>query len=141
MTGENLKYAEVILPLKLKMEVSYIIPENLEPEINIGSRVRVEMGGREYIAVVRNISSNCGEYAGKIKEVTGVEPAPAITEKEFEFWEWMASYYMCTIGEVYRAAFTSSITEQEHKKARNRPSKIKAGEEFSKLSAAQEKAF
>ena len=141
MTGENLKYAEVILPLKLKMEVSYTIPENLEPEIMIGSRVRVEMGGREYIAVVRNISSSCGEYAGKIKEVTGVEPAPAITEKEFEFWEWMASYYMCTIGEVYRAAFTSSITEQEHKKARNRSLKVKAGEEFSKLSSAQEKAF
>ncbi len=141
MAGDNLKYAEVILPLKLKMGVSYAIPETLEAEVIIGSRVRVEMSGREYVAVVRKVSYNCGEYKGKIKEITGIEPVPAITEKEFEFWDWMASYYMCTIGEVYRAAFTSAIIEQEHKKPRSRVSKAKDGAEFSKLSIAQEKAF
>ena len=141
MAGDNLKYAEVILPLKLKMGVSYAIPETLEAEVIIGSRVRVEMSGREYIAVVRKISRNCGEYTGKIKAITAIEPVPAITEKEFEFWNWMASYYMCTIGEIYRAAFTSAITEQEHKKTRKRVSKSKVGSEFSKLSTAQEIAF
>ena len=141
MTGESLKYADVILPLKLKMGVTYLIPKELEDIVLPGSRVRVVMSKREYIAVVRRITDNCGGFAGKLKEIIRVEPIPEVTEKEFEMWEWIASYYMCTVGEVYRAAFTSAIFEQENKKPRKKTKLSGEGKGFATLSEAQEKAF
>ena len=97
-------YAKVILPLKLRMDISYIIPENLLLSVKMGSRVKVNFSGREYIAVVKAIENNCGDYRGRVSEILEIAVGMDVSEEQIRFWEWMAEYYMCTVGEVCRAA-------------------------------------
>ena len=97
-------YARVILPLKLRMDVTYIVPQHLINTVKRGSRVRVNFSGREYIAVVKSIDDNCGTYRGRLNELIETIPGLEVSDEQIRFWEWMADYYMCTLGEVCRAA-------------------------------------
>ncbi len=97
-------YAKVILPLKLRMDISYLVPENLFPLVKRGSRVKVNFSGREYIAVIKAIENNCGDYRGRVNEILEIAVGMDVSDEQIQFWEWMSDYYMCTVGEVCRAA-------------------------------------
>ncbi len=103
-------YAEVILPFSLQGTFSYGIPSDLADEVLPGKRVCVQFGPRRfYAALVRRISETAPETS-KIKEVISViDPLPLIDESQFLFWEWIASYYLCTVGEVMKAALPASL--------------------------------
>lgn len=102
-------FADVILPLPLGKYFTYSIPEGLFPSIKTGSRVIVQFGAKKYYtAVVRNIHCNTPEYETKnILEV--LDPRPIIRPRQLEFWEWIANYYMCSVGDVYKAALPSGL--------------------------------
>jgi primosomal protein N' (replication factor Y) len=97
-------YAKVILPLKLRIDISYLVPEHLSPSIKRGCRVKVKFSGREYLAIVSSIDDNCGSYKGKVSEIIEIVDGFSALDEHFRFWEWLADYYMCTMGEVCRAA-------------------------------------
>ena len=102
-------FADVILPLPLGKYFTYSIPEEMFPIIKRGSRVIVQFGAKKYYtAVVRDIHSNTPEYETKdILEV--LDPRPIIRPRQLEFWEWIANYYMCSVGDVYKAALPSGL--------------------------------
>lgn len=139
MSQQKNIYAQVILPLKLRMGISYLVPRHLATMAVKGSKVRVMFARREYIAVISEITDNCGDYRGKVSEITSVEPAEPVSEKELRFWAWTADYYMCTIGEVYRAAFTSAMRrETPVRKSRKTRSAGINSRDLYELSPAQE---
>lgn len=105
-------YADVILPLKFGGESTYLIPGDLSDRVVTGCRVRVNFSNREYTAVVSRIYKEGEEPERKvnikkinIKEIISVESLPLVTSKELELWKWVSEYYMCTPGEVYKAAY------------------------------------
>lgn len=102
-------FADVILPLPLGKYFTYIIPEDIFPIIKIGSRVIVQFGTKKYYtAVVRKIHNNMPDYDTKpIVEV--LDSSPIIRPRQLEFWEWIANYYMCSVGDVYKAALPSGL--------------------------------
>ncbi len=102
-------FADVILPLPLGKYFTYSIPEEIFPIIKTGSRVIVQFGAKKfYTAVVRNIHCNTPEYETKdIFEV--LDSRPIIRPRQLEFWEWIANYYMCSVGDVYKAALPSGL--------------------------------
>lgn len=139
-------YAYVILPLRLAIEVSYLIPNSLQESAKVGSYVSVEFSGRVYIGVIERIVSGEAPYKGEMKEIISVEGATFATPQEMQFRNWVSKYYMCYPGEVLKAAIGNSIsksgTNGQPKKRTKR--KIKATDEslsnsnFENLSQEQE---
>ena len=99
------KFADVILPLPLPRCFTYSLPEEWADEVQIGCRVVVPFGRKKYYtAIVRNVHYfEPEEY--EVKEVsTLLDARPILLPEQFKFWEWLADYYLCTQGDVYKAA-------------------------------------
>ena len=98
---DDKRYIQVCLPLKLEWNPWYSTTETLR----IGQRVAVRLSGRLYIGVVVLISDEKPDLP-KIYSVedsqTGLED---ISPEELELWRFIADYYMCTLGEVYKVAY------------------------------------
>ena len=99
-------FISVIIPLKIEWEPSYYVeaPLNLE----IGERVKVIFAGKEYSGVVSAVNITPDTDPAKIKSIQKVETElERILPEEITLWRHVAEYYMCTIGEVYKAAYPS----------------------------------
>jgi primosomal protein N' (replication factor Y) len=103
-------FAEVILPVPLPTLFSYRFPEGWD--LKAGMRVQVPLGKSSiYKGMVRRVYAEDPDVKG-IKDIQAVlDPYPIVSEEQMKFWEWMASYYMCTLGEVYRAALPRGLKE------------------------------
>lgn len=100
-------YISVILPLKLEWEPSYSLPEGMSPEaVCVGKRVKVRFANRLYSGVVSAVGILPDTDAAKIRPVESVEDGlESILPEEMELWRRVADYYLCTVGEVYKAAY------------------------------------
>lgn len=103
-------FVEVILPLALLKLYTYSVPEELSNQVKIGVRVVVQFGKKKlYSAIVHSLHGNAPE-AYQTKDILQViDSEPLVSELQIRFWEWMASYYMCTLGEVMKAALPSGL--------------------------------
>ena len=104
------KFAEVILPLPLPGSYTYSIPKELEEKVVTGCRVSVPLGDRKlYTALVMSVHSNKPEgYRIKpIKELLDEEPV--VTEKQLRLWGWISRYYLCSMGDIYKAAIPQGL--------------------------------
>ncbi|MBQ3689552.1 MAG: primosomal protein N' [Bacteroidales bacterium] len=104
------KFAKVILPLSLPQLFTYAIPETFQNLCFVGSRVVVPFGkSKLYSAVVYSVDDTAeGDF--EIKEILEVlDSKPIINAIQLKFWDWIASYYMCSVGEVYRAAVPAML--------------------------------
>lgn len=99
------KYVQVILPLALPKLYTYAIPKELETYILLGIRVEVQFGRQKlYTAIVHSITEQAPlDYVPK-EILSIVDEQPIVTQVQLAFWEWIASYYMCTMGDVMQAA-------------------------------------
>ncbi|MBL4747034.1 MAG: primosomal protein N' [Flavobacteriaceae bacterium] len=105
----KLFFISVVLPIPLTKLFTYRITEEESEFLEIGMRVAVPFGkSRITTALVREIHNTPPEgYVAKdIFQI--LDDAPIVNEKQFTHWEWMASYYMCSLGEVFRAAIPST---------------------------------
>ncbi len=103
-------YAEVILPVPLPTVFSYRIPEGME--LQPGMRVQVPLGRKTvYKGIVMRILTEEPAVKG-IRDIEALlDPNPLVGEQQMEFWKWLADYYMCTLGEVYRTAMPRGLKE------------------------------
>lgn len=118
-----LGFIQVLLPLRLKWEPFYSCPADTLPvPPGVGDRVRVEFGGKEYVGVVTVSDAAAGaERIGleRIMPVIGLaEGLEKVSEEEIALWRLVADYYLCTPGEVYKAAYPAGKVEEEEVKAR-----------------------
>ena len=98
-------FISVIVPLKLEWEPVYAVPPGQEGDIDVGDRVRVVFAGREYVGVVSGVNVSPTTSLDKIKPVAGMLDIPKVSQNEIQLWRQVASYYMCTVGEVYKMAY------------------------------------
>jgi len=106
----NTVFIEVILPLALPNTFTYRVPNNLIDQVEIGKRVEVQFGKQKvYSALVATIK-NTPPKDYQVKYInTVLDETPIVTESQLQFWQWIAEYYMCTIGEVMNAALPSGL--------------------------------
>ena len=104
------KFVDVILPLPLPRCFTYSLPEEWADEVQMGCRVVVPFGRKKYYtAIVRNVHY-CEPMDYEVKEVSALLDAhPILLPEQFKFWEWLADYYLCTQGYVYKAALPSGL--------------------------------
>ena len=104
------KYIEAILPLPLPGTYTYSIPGTLEDRIAVGCRVSVPLGEKKnYTALVKEIHGRePEEYSVKpIRELLDEEPI--VTAGQLRLWDWMSKYYLCSLGEIYKAAVPQGL--------------------------------
>jgi primosomal protein N' (replication factor Y) len=110
MNQSHVEFADVILPLPVAGYFTYSIPLELKGKVLPGCRVIVQFGVKKfYSALVREVHNRKPEeYETKQIEYL-LDTQPIIPTDCFEFWEWVAGYYHCTIGEVLKAALPSGL--------------------------------
>ena len=103
-------FVEVILPLSLAKTFTYSISEAEFYYLNIGMRVAVPFGKNKiYTALAIEIHQNKPTLydAKEIHQI--LDEFPVVTSIQIAHWHWIASYYMCAIGDVYRGAMPSAL--------------------------------
>ena len=118
-------FADVILPLPLKQFFTYSIPDSLSKDIEVGKRIIVQFGSRKiYTAIVHSIHENePKEY--KTKNIVSVlDDKPIVNEQQLKLWQWIADYYLCSIGEVFKAALPSGLKLESETKVIYNPESI-----------------
>ena len=104
------KYVDVIVPLPIASQYTYSVPAELEGSVQEGCRVVVSFGQKKfYTAIVTKVHYVAPEnYETKdVEEV--LDTSPVILPTQFRFWEWLSTYYLCTLGDVYKAAMPSGM--------------------------------
>lgn len=104
-------YVDVILPLPLADSYTYRLSEVCAEAVQVGSRVVVQFGPKRfYTAVVVRKHSQCPQGDYEVKEVVEVlDYTPIVQPMQLNLWRWIADYYMCSIGDVYKAALPSGL--------------------------------
>ncbi len=146
-------YADVILPLPLHDTFTYAVPQNMEDNIKRGCRVVVPFGTKKiYTAIVARVHDQRPDFP-EIKSINELlDTTPIVTEKQLQLWKWIASYYICTIGEIYKAALPGGLKPKDEnairEKNKRRRNLFAQDDTFlnnekcvSSLSEAQQKAF
>lgn len=103
-------FVEVILPLSLAKTFTYSVSEAEYNYIQKGMRVAVPFGkSKIYTALVIDIHENKPSLydAKEIHQI--LDEKPIVNEKQIAHWQWISSYYMCAIGDVYRGAMPSGL--------------------------------
>lgn len=102
-------FVEVLLPLPLYSTFTYSVPEEWQNDVETGSRVLVQFGRKKYYtAIVSFVHSNEPSY--KVKPLMAVlDPHPVVRYPQLKFWNWMSEYYLCSPGEVYKAALPTGL--------------------------------
>lgn len=103
-------FIEVILPLSVPKTFTYAVNAAEYAFLVPGMRVAVPFGKNKlYTGLVFKLHQNPpATYQAKdIDQI--LDDTPIVTENQLKHWEWIASYYMCTIGEVYRSALPSGL--------------------------------
>lgn len=104
------KFADVILPLPLPGTFTYGIPEELKGKVFPGCRVTVPLGKKaSYTALVTQVHDKCNpEYEIRpIKEV--LDETPIILDEQMKLWQWISKYYLCSLGDIYKAAIPQGL--------------------------------
>ncbi|MCB8994019.1 MAG: primosomal protein N' [Bacteroidales bacterium] len=125
-------FAEIILPLPVRGVFTYTVPEEMIPLVVPGKRVIVQFGARKmYTGLIRKLH-NSDPAQQELKPLLEIlDEIPLVNEYQMKFWEWMADYYMCTLGEVFKAALPSGLKLESE-------SRVLPNEDFDALSLKKE---
>ncbi len=110
-------FADVLLPLPLVGSFTYRVPANLEGSLAVGMRVLVPFGKKKvYTGIVTDIreafdkvdATKQPDFAVK-DLLEPLDTHPILLPNQYRLWQWMAAYYLCSEGEVMKAALPSGL--------------------------------
>ncbi len=102
-------FAEVIIPLALPKNYTWVVPEHLKENIQQGSRVEVQLKNKKYSGIVKLLHTNKPTSFEPKDILNIIDEQPLIYTHQLKLWEWMADYYMCNEGDVMQAALPSHL--------------------------------
>ena len=102
------KYAETLLPLAIPGTYTYRIPDGMT--LSIGMRVLVPFGRKKIFTAIVVMLHDKEPKGYDVKEILGIlDDKPIVRHPQLDFWQWIADYYLCSMGEVYKAAVPSGL--------------------------------
>jgi len=103
-------FVDVILPLPLPQYFTYSISEELADSILPGCRLIVPFGKRKfYTAIAVELHNRKPELYETRPVVSVLDESPVVLPDQIRFWEWIAAYYLCSVGDVYKAALPAGL--------------------------------
>ena len=108
-------FLEVILPLSLPKTFTYSVSEAEYLYAKIGMRIAVPFGKSKIVTGLVFEKHNNPPTLYEAKEIHQIlDDQPVVNELQLQHWQWISSYYMCTLGEVFRGAMpTAFLLESE----------------------------
>lgn len=123
-------FADIILPIPFD-SFTYLVPPELQARVMRGCRVVVPLGKNKiYTGVVSSIHEQAPQGV-EVKAIINVlDEQPVVHEQQFAFWQWIANYYMCPLGDVMKAGLPGAMkpTDEKALKASEKPQSPKATE-------------
>ncbi|MGG5487149.1 replication restart helicase PriA [Gaetbulibacter sp. PBL-D1] len=103
-------FIDVILPIPLEKLFTYSITEAEANFLKSGMRVSVPFGkSKIYTAIVYSVH-NTAPVVYEAKDIHQIlDETPVVTQTQLQHWHWISRYYMCSVGEVMRAALPSAF--------------------------------
>ena len=107
-------YVDVILPLPLDGTFTYALPAPLAGKVRLGVRLLVPLGkSKTYTAMAVRVHDTKPEFDTRdILQVIDTEPV--MTERQMKLWQWIATYYMAALGDVFKAALPAGLKAEEN---------------------------
>jgi primosomal protein N' (replication factor Y) (superfamily II helicase) len=103
-------FIEVILPIAVARTFTYRVSEAEFNFIQIGARVAVPFGKSKFYTGLVSSKHNAAPTLYEAKEIHQIiDEKPIVTNIQLQHWSWIATYYMCSIGEVFRSALPSAL--------------------------------
>jgi primosomal protein N' (replication factor Y) len=112
----NTRFADIILPLAVRGRFTYRIPEDMLDSVKPGIRVTVQFGNRNlYSGIVCKIHDKSPDFESVKSIINITETIPLINELQLKLWLWISEYYLCSEGEVMKAALPSETSLNDYK--------------------------
>lgn len=107
-------YVDVILPLPLEGTFTYSLPLALVDKVCLGVRVLVPLGkSKTYTAMAVRVHEDAPEF--KTRDILQVIDAdPVMLDRQMRLWQWIATYYMAALGDVFKAALPAGLKAEEN---------------------------
>lgn len=106
-------YADIILPIAFD-SFTYHIPDEMESKVMRGCRVVVPLGKNKiYTGVVLCTHGNAPEGVEVKSVIEVLDDHPVVNEKQFEFWQWIAKYYICPLGDVMKCGLPGAMKPKD----------------------------
>jgi primosomal protein N' (replication factor Y) len=123
-------YADIILPLSVKGRFTYAVSPELADAIAVGSVVLVPFAtNKVYAGTVTDIHDKKPDFKN-IKSILGLaQRVPRLNHQQLRLWEWISKYYICSEGEVMKAALPLAFMPDSDKEG-NFSERYRAKEEF-----------
>lgn len=104
-------YVDVIVPLAVAQAYTYALPEQWQRVVQVGMRVVVQVGASKYYTgIALRLHNDTPEAVARLKPIDDVlDDAPIVLPEQLALWQWVAQYYMCTLGEVMKAALPGGL--------------------------------
>lgn len=103
-------FVEVILPLSLAKTFTYSISHEEFKFIQKGMRLAVPFGKNKIYTGLALHTHQDAPLLYEAKDIHQIlDEKPVVTEIQLNHWQWISSYYMCAIGDVYRGAMPSAL--------------------------------
>lgn len=103
-------FADILLPLPLNATFTYHIPSSLLSHAGVGYRVVVQFGKKKfYTGIVTSLTSKAPE-GFEVRDIAmAMDEKPILRHPQLKFWNWIADYYLCAPGDVYKAAVPAGL--------------------------------
>ena len=104
------------MPLPLEGTFTYSVPQDLEDKIKVGMRVVVPCGQKKtYTALCVEVTDKKPNIGVKNIKCTYsvLDDMPMLLPQQLKLWQWMADYYMCTLGDIYKAALPAGLKAED----------------------------
>ena len=109
-----MRYVDVILPLPLDGTFTYALPEAWALRVRSGCRLTVPFGAKKtYSAIALRLHDQKPEGYAVKEAIELLEEEPILLPSQLKLWQWMADYYLCPLGSVYKAALPSGLKEED----------------------------
>ncbi len=121
-TDEDTRFAEIVLPVPIARLFTYRVPKEWQEKVKVGQRVIVPFGQKKILTgiVVTIHHQPPKEYEAKyILEL--LDEHEVIYAPQFQLYQWIADYYLCTLGEVISAALPSGLKLSSESMVQLRP--------------------
>lgn len=103
-------FAEILLPVPIQGTFTYKVPVDMEESVKVGHRVIVPFGRKKFYTGIVAALSPIAPEGYEVKEIAmTIDTKPIIRHPQLKFWKWLADYYLCTPGEVFKAAIPAGL--------------------------------
>lgn len=103
-------YAEVILPLPLVSTFTYSVPEEFCALVKPGHRVVVQFGKKKFYTAIVVSLTNEKPQGYEVKPISmTLDEEPILRRPQLQLWQWVAEYYLCSVGDVFKAALPAGL--------------------------------